>query len=211
MSLRIRPAVAAAAAALTLATGGAVAFASSGAPASKSVPSATSHGSAAALPPAPSPSLKQDVAPTSALCRILTPTAARTVAADMTSRAVTAPVKGQAPDICLYADAKQNLLLSLMPTSRPYTTEAAVARQASANPSTAQMSSVTVRPVDALGDAAFSERDLTQDGTQAVVFVVWHTGAKSWVLTLSSTAQGPDRTAQTVALARRLAAQLPTP
>ncbi|WP_370133042.1 hypothetical protein [Streptacidiphilus sp. EB103A] len=128
----------------------------------------------------------------------------------MTNQAVTAPVKGQAPNICLYGNARHNLLLSLMPTSRPYATEAAVARQASTNPSTAQMTSVTVRPVGALGDAAFSERDLTQDGTQAVVFVVWHTGAKSWVLTLSSTAQGPDRTAQTVALAQRLATELPT-
>ncbi|MEV6478805.1 hypothetical protein [Streptomyces sp. NPDC051576] len=148
-------------------------------------------------------------APPSHLCTALTPAAAERLITDARPTIQAAPDKGRAPDVCGYAAADGTATLSLTPASRAYDTELSAAHDLRAHPSSAGMREVRVDPVGDLGRHAFRETAYQIQARQHLTFVVWTTGARTWVLTLGTAAstEPHDEVAQ---VARSITAKLPT-
>ncbi|MET7567973.1 hypothetical protein ABZT04_05640 [Streptomyces sp. NPDC005492] len=145
----------------------------------------------------------------SPLCTALTPAAAERLIADARATIQAAPDKGRAPDVCGYAAADGTATLSLSPASRAYDTELSAAHDLRAHPSSAGMRDVGVDPVDDLGRHAFRETAYQIQARQHLTFVVWTTGARTWVLTLG-TATSTASHDKVVQVARSITAKLPT-
>jgi hypothetical protein len=147
-------------------------------------------------------------APRSALCDVLTEDVARQISPGMAYLSQTAPVTGKAPEVCAYADAAGRQV-SLMPASRPFATEVALAQELARNPGSGGMNTVRVNDLDRLGDGGFSEVATVKGQDSTVVFVVWHVGSRAWVVTVSVPGESAQED-QAVAIARQISPQLPT-
>ncbi|MEV0468926.1 hypothetical protein [Streptomyces prunicolor] len=169
--------------------------------------------SVAATAPAPASSMK--TVPPAALCTVLTKSVAERLITGARLQARVSPDKGQAPDVCGYTAPDGQSTLSLNPTSRAYATELSAAHNLAANPSSAGMRDVQVDTVGDLGRRAFRETASQTQVRQRITFVVWNTGARSWVLTFATT-EGTSTAPTTVShdtvvqVAHSITAKLPT-
>ncbi|GAA3827489.1 hypothetical protein GCM10022403_071000 [Streptomyces coacervatus] len=153
-------------------------------------------------------------APPSQLCTALTAGAAKRLIADARLTARVGPDKGEAPDICGYTSADRTSTLSLTPASRAYDAELSAAHNLSAHPASAGMRDVRVDPVSGLGRRAFRETAYQIQARQHITFVVWNSGARTWVLTFATTADTRTKPAtvsddKVVRVARSVTAKLP--
>ncbi|WP_406443302.1 DUF3558 domain-containing protein [Streptomyces sp. NBC_01613] len=152
--------------------------------------------------------------PPSRLCTALTTGAAKQLIADPRLQTRVSPNKGDAPDGCSYAAADGTSTLALTSASRTYDAELSAAHDLSANPASAGMRDVRVDPVSNLGRQAFRETSYQIQARQHITFVVWHSGAGTWVLTFATTADTstPPTTAsddKLVQVARSITTKLP--
>ncbi|KJK50459.1 hypothetical protein UK23_10750 [Lentzea aerocolonigenes] len=136
--------------------------------------------------PSSPPSMK--TAPTSSLCEALDLPAAQAVSASLRAVPRAAANQGTENDACGYAMADGSALLTLAPATRPYDQELALARTLVRDPASSGMRDVRVTEVAGIGQAAFSENGFVVQQQQNVAYVVWRSGSRSWVLTLSETA-----------------------
>jgi hypothetical protein len=174
--------------------------------------STTTHSTPAASAGTAAASVK--TAPPSRLCTALTAAAAKQLIADARPTAQISPDKGDAPDVCGYAAADGQSMLSLTPATRAYAAELSAAHDLSANPAPAGMRDVRVTPLTHLGRQAFRETAYQLQTRQHITFVVWDAGTRTWVLTFGTTAN-TSKTPPTVSddkavrLARSLTPKLP--
>jgi hypothetical protein len=99
--------------------------------------------------------------------------------------------KGDAPDVCGYSAADGTSTLSVTSASRSYDTELSAAHDLRAKSASAGMRDVRVDPVSDLGRKAFRETAYQAQARQHITFVVWNSGARTWVLTFATTAGTP--------------------
>jgi len=154
-------------------------------------------------------------APPSRLCAALTADAARRLVAGARLTTQVSPDKGDAPDVCSYADARGASMLSLTPASRAYDAELSAAHDLRTNPAPAGMRDVRIDPVSYLGRRAFRETAYQVKARQHITFVVWNSAARTWVLSFATTADtastAPTGVAddKVVRVARSITARLP--
>lgn len=158
---------------------------------------------------APSPSSSMKTLPPSRLCSTaLTTSAAKQLIADPRLQTRLSPEKGEVPDGCSYVAADEKSTLALTPASRAYAAELAAAHALSADPASAGMRDVKVDPVSDLGRQAFRETSYQIQAGQHITFVVWDSGAGTWVLTYATTADSVSSD-KVVQVARSITAKLP--
>ena len=163
----------------------------------------------------PSPAGSMKTLPPSRLCTTaLTTGAAKQLIADPRLQTRLSPAKGDAPDGCSYAAADGKSTLALTPASRAYDAELSAAHDLSADPASAGMRDVRVDPVSDLGRHAFRETAYQVQAGQNITFVVWNSGARTWVLTFATTADTSTTPAtvpddKVVRTARSITAKLP--
>lgn len=153
-------------------------------PATRSTPSAAGG---TAVPGTGTPAPVKTLPP-SPLCTVLTEAVAERLIADARLLGRVSPNKGDAPDVCNYAAADGTSTLSLTPATRTYSAELSAAHDLSAHPAPAGMRDVRVDLVRGLGQQAFRETAYQTQAGQHITFVVWTSGAKTWVLTFTTTA-----------------------
>ncbi|MEU6251457.1 hypothetical protein [Streptomyces sp. NPDC047043] len=151
--------------------------------------------------------------PPSQLCTALTVDAARQLIADARPTAQVGPDRGDAPDVCGYAAADGTSILSLTPATRTYAAELSATHDLSAHPTPAGMRDVRVDPVSDLGRQAFRETAHQVRTRQHIIFVVWNSGARTWVLSFATTADTSTKSAtvsddRVVRVARSVTAKL---
>ncbi|MER5429441.1 hypothetical protein [Streptomyces sp. NPDC002588] len=172
-----------------------------------STPSAAAGTTAPVAAPTPSGSMK--TLPPSRLCSTaLTTSAAEQLIADPRLQTRLSPAKGEAPDGCSYVAADERSTLALTPASRTYAAELSAAHALSGDPASAGMRDVRVETVSDLGRQAFRETSYQIQAGQHITFVVWDSGAGTWVLTFATTADGVPSD-KVVQVARSITAKLP--
>lgn len=180
--------------------------------ASHSTPSSAGDTTAAVTDAGPSGPVK--TLPPSQLCTALTADAAKQIIADARPTAQVSPDKGEAPDVCGYASVDGRSMLSVTSASRAYDAELSAAHDLKSDPASAGMRDVRVEAVSDLGRRAFRETAYQVKAGQHLTFVVWNSGARTWVLTFAATADISTRPApvsddKVVEAARSISAKLP--
>ncbi|MFK0282201.1 hypothetical protein ACIQVL_17265 [Streptomyces sp. NPDC090499] len=158
--------------------------------------------------------VKMKTLPASRLCTVLTKDVAERLVADARFTAQVGPDKGDALDVCDYAAADGKATVSLTPATRTYAGELSAAHALRTNPASAGMRDVRVETVSGLGRTAFRETAYQTQAGQQLTFVVWDSGARTWVLTFAATADTPTTPAtasddKVVRTARSITAKLP--
>lgn len=144
----------------------------------------------------------------SSLCAALDLPTAQTVSASLRAAPRVAANQGGTPDVCSYVSADGNALLTLTPAMRSYDEELALARTLVRDPASSGMRDVRVTEVAGIGQGAFSENGFVLQQQQYVAYVVWRSGSRAWVLTLSETVRTAD-SARLGAVAKQINPRLP--